>query len=132
MPWVVDEWLGWIRDTGRTLWISFDEVDPDELHATVTRHPDLQVVLSDGHYRHHAVIWPLMRAIPNLTLELCRYDVAGGVRRLVGTFGAHRFVFGSAYPDLAPEPYLYYLHHTGLDEAALRALCAENLERLLT
>src|SRR5262249_27987119 len=107
------------------------EVDADEFHIAVRRHPDVKVILSDGHYSHHAVIWPLMRTLPNVTLELSRYDVAGGVRRLVEAFGAQRFVFGSAYPDLAPEPYLYYLHHSGLEDDALRAVCAENLERLL-
>jgi predicted TIM-barrel fold metal-dependent hydrolase len=131
-PWIVDEWLGWLRDTGRALWISLDEVEADALHTTVRRHPDLRLVLADGHYSHHAVIWPVLRALPNVTLELSRYDVAGGVCRLVDAFGTHRFVFGSAYPDLAPEPYLFYLHHAGLDDDALRAVCAGNLERLLS
>src|SRR2546426_501172 len=55
-PWVVDPWLGWLSETGRGLWVSLDEVDPGEFHAAVERHPQLRVVLSDGHYRHHAII----------------------------------------------------------------------------
>jgi predicted TIM-barrel fold metal-dependent hydrolase len=132
VPWIVDPWLGWLSETGRVLWVSLDELDPDQFHSAVSRHPQLHVVLSEGHYRHHAIIWPLMRALPNLMLELSRYDVAGGVGRLVDAFGAERFVFGSTYPDLAPEPYLFYLHHAGLDESALRAIAGGNLERLLS
>jgi predicted TIM-barrel fold metal-dependent hydrolase len=131
VPWVVDPWLGWLSESGRGLWVSLDEVDPVEFHAAVERHPQLRVVLSDGHYRHHAIIWPLMRALPHVMLELSRYDVADGVCRLVDAFGPERFVFGSTYPDLAPEPYLFYLHHAGLDDEALGAITAGNLERLL-
>jgi len=69
--------------------------------------------------------------LPNLYLDLSRYDIIQGVERLLAHIGSERLLYGSNYPELAVGPYLYYLHHAELPEPVLRALCHDNLARLL-
>ena len=49
----------------------------------------------------------------------------------IESIGAERILFGSRFPDAAMSPQLYNLHRCGLSEAALKAICSENLERIL-
>jgi uncharacterized protein len=129
--WIVDPWLEWLAAEGLGLWLPMDEVDVSELHTVLSRHPRVPVVLTGVHYSHHTLLGPLGRALPNLHLNLARYDVAGGVRRLLDVYGEHRLLFGSNWPTFDAGPYLYYLHQAGLGESALRAITHDNLARLL-
>ena len=54
-----------------------------------------------------------------------------GVRRLIRHIGIHRLLFGSDFPEVDPQPYLYYLHHCGLQPTELRVICHDNLRDLL-
>ena len=77
------------------------------------------------------VLGGLLDLLPDAHLELSRYENLGAVEALIAAYGAQRFLYGSFYPRLAMGPMLYYLHHIGLDDDALRAVCSGNLQRLL-
>lgn len=130
-PWVMDDWGDWMAGAGVGLWVSAYEVDPKDLHDTAAAFPKLNVVLTDVHYVHHAVLQPLLRALPGLRIDLSRYDVPNAVERLVARVGPDRLLYGSAFPDLDPSPYLFYLHRCGFDRKTLRAICHDNLVKLL-
>lgn len=130
-PWVAGPWLDWLACEGIGLWLPIDEVDLRDVHDTLKAFPQAKVVLVGAHYSHHASLWPLLRAVPNLYLDLSRYDVIHGVERLIAHIGYERLLYGSGYPELAVGPYLYYLHHADLSEEVLRAICYDNLAGLL-
>jgi hypothetical protein len=130
-PWVADPWLEWMSAAGVGLWLPIQEVEAREVYDTVCRWPQLRVVLVGVHYSHHAAVWPLLRALPQVCLDLSHYDIIHGVERLLAHIGPERLLYGSGFPELAPGPYLSYLHQSDLPEPALRALCGGNLERLL-
>ena len=69
--------------------------------------------------------------LPQLHLELSRYETLGDVEALCAEFGAERLLYGSWYPRYEMGPILYYLHHTTLTEPELAAVCAGNAARLL-
>jgi predicted TIM-barrel fold metal-dependent hydrolase len=77
------------------------------------------------------VVWPLVRALDNIHVDLSRFDIPHGVQRLIGRIGVERLLYGSDFPEVDPEPYLHYLHRSELDPAQLAAICHGNLSRLL-
>lgn len=132
--WIADPWLDWMAAQGLPLWIRMGhklEVDARDLYATATRHPNVPMVLAASHYSNYAVVWPLLRVVKNLYFDLSRFDIPNGVERLVRHIGVDRLLYGSDYPEVDPEPYLFYLHRCGLRREELRAICSENLSRLL-
>ena len=140
--WVVGEWLAWLAARRIPLWLpmSYDtnwndgdgaELDPHEVYATVSEFPDLAVVLSEVHYRQASWALPLLRSVPNLSIEVSRFVIVDGIARLLDAVGPQRVLFGSRYPEQAIAPQLYHLHRLGLNVADLRATCGGNLSRLL-
>ena len=73
----------------------------------------------------------LLRALPNLHMEISRFVSTDGVAKLLGIAGESRVLFGSRFPDSPLAAQLYHLHRYGLPESTLRALCGGNLDRLL-
>ncbi len=139
-PWVVGAWLAWLAAEGLPLWLPMDyaanwhtggELDPHEVFETVRELPELAVVLSEVHYRQASWALPLLRSLPNLSIELSRFVIVDGVQRLLDAAGPRRILFGSRFPDSPMAPQLYHLHRCGLSEDDLRAICAGNLLRLL-
>lgn len=134
VSWVADPWLEWMAREGVALWVNLGlrpEVDVRDLYETARRHPDVPTVLAACHYSDYASVWPLLKALDHLYFDLSRFDLANGVERLIQHVGVNRLLFGSDFPEVDPEPYLFYLHHCGLTPDELRAICHDNLVRLL-
>ena len=137
--WVVKPWLDWLAAEGIPLWLpaSFGfqqrthEIDPAPLHDTIAVHPGLRVVLSEVHYRHLPWALPMLRSLPNVSIDISWHYSTDGISMLMDAVGEGRILFGSRFPDAPMAPQLYQLHRCGLSKAALEALCSGNLERLL-
>jgi len=138
--WVVGEWLEWLSARGIPLWLpaSYEtnwhdgaDLDPHAVHETVRQFPDLTVVLCEVHYVQASWAPPLLRSLPNLSIEVSRYVIADGIARLIEDVDPGRVMFGSRFPEQAIAPQLYHLHRLGLNETDLRAVCGGNLARLL-
>ncbi|MCE2450780.1 MAG: hypothetical protein J4F35_21250 [Candidatus Latescibacteria bacterium] len=129
--WIYGELLAWLAAEHIPLWISLADTPVAEVMETLRRFPDLQAVLLGAHYVHSLALRPLLRALPQAAIELSRFENLGGIEALIGEFGIERFLYGSYYPRYAMGPILFYLHHLGIDDDALAALTAGNLERIL-
>ena len=129
--WVYGDALAWLQEQGIALCVPLPEVDVAQLATTLQGYPELRVVLAGVHYQHVLLVRPLMRLLPQLHLELSRYETLGDVEALCAEFGAERLLYGSWYPRYEMGPILYYLHHTTLTETELAAVCAGNAARLL-
>ncbi|MEX1020070.1 MAG: amidohydrolase family protein, partial [Litorilinea sp.] len=125
--WAYDELLDWLGTRRIPLWIEMPGQDVDALITTLRNHPALVTVLVGAHYVDHLSIRPLLRHLPNLSLELSRYEPIGEVEALRDEFGAGRLVYGSWYWRYAMGPMLFYLHHTDLTDDELALVCAGNL-----
>ena len=108
-----------------------DEFDPSALYDTLSDFPDLNVVLCEVQYPQAPWALALLRALPNLHMEISRFVSTDGVAKLLGIAGESRVLFGSRFPDSPLAAQLYHLHRYGLPESTLRALCGGNLDRLL-
>ena len=138
--WVVGPWLEWAEAEGIPVWIphSYDlrgqsmVIDPEAVHDTLESHPGVNAVLSEVGYQDEAWAVPLLRSLPNLHVEISRMINTDEISRVTGLLGEERVLFGSRFPDAPILPQLYWLHRCGFDESTLTAICAGNLERLLS
>lgn len=141
VDWVYGDLLEWLQQERIPVWISLhDTWDPTWTSRTTTpvtetmdilrAFPDLVTVLLGAHYTHSLYVRPFLK-LPNVHLELSRYEVLRELEALANEFGAERLLYGSFYPRLAMGPILYYMHNVGFDEATLRTMCTDNLERIL-
>ena len=144
-PWMVGEWFEWASAARVPVWLPvnygaprrgkvlgyLDEFDPSALYDTLSDFPDLNVVLTEVQYAQAPSALALMKALPNLHMEISRFVSTDGVAKLLGIAGESRVLFGSRFPDSPLAAQLYHLHRYGLPESTLRALCSGNLERLL-
>lgn len=123
--------LDWLSAARVPLWLSLPELDPRDIVATLRAFPRLAVVLTGAHYSHALLVEVLMAELPNIRLELSRFEPLDGVGRLAARFGAGRLIYGSWYPRYAIGPVLFFLHRSGLSEDDLARICGGNLEQLL-
>ena len=138
--WVVGPWLGWMAETRTPVWLHVqwqtplrggDPIDPRDVYDTLKANPGVTAVLSEVKYDDDAWALPLLRSLPNLCVEVSRSVGAGAVERMLEAAGESRVLFGSRFPDSEMPLQLYSLHHSGLDDETLKAVCAGNLDRLL-
>lgn len=132
--WIAAPWLEWMEEQGLSLWVPMGgnpEVDIRDLYDTAKRYPRVPVVLAASHYTNYAIVWPLLKVLDNIYFDVSRFDLVNGIGRLKSLIGLDRILFGSGFPEVDPEPYLYYLHHCGLKTAELKAICHDNLTKLL-
>jgi predicted TIM-barrel fold metal-dependent hydrolase len=137
--WVVKRWLDWFAAQKIPVWLPTEyeiiaetvTLNPSEVYDTVKAHPDLNVVLSEVHYRHVGWALPLIRSLPNISIEISRFVIADPISRLIKAVGEERILFGSRFPSQYIAPHIYRLHHSGLGEEALKKICSGNLQRLL-
>jgi predicted TIM-barrel fold metal-dependent hydrolase len=133
--WIADEWFGWMAREGMALWIPMGrspEVDARDLYDTASRYPEVPIVLAAISYSNYPVVWPLLKRISHLYVDLSRFDLTNGVERLIRHIGVHRLLFGSDFPEVDPKPYLYYLERCGLQPSELKDICHDNLQRMLS
>ena len=143
VDWLYGDLLEWLQAEEIPLWISLaNDWDPTwmsqvpstpatEVMETLRQFPDLVTVLVGAHYVHAYFVRPFLKLLPNCYIELSRYEVLRDLEKIIGEYGAGRFIYGSFYPRYAMGPMLYYIHNIGLDKADLEGICAGNLERIL-
>ncbi len=129
--WMVMPWLERIGKERIPIFVAAPQIDPDQLFNTLKAHPDVRVVLSEVHYVHVPWIMPLVKAVPNVYVEISRFVIPDGPKKLVDAMGVERVLFGSRFPESAMAPHLYGLHLMGFSKAELTAICSGNLEKLL-
>lgn len=94
-------------------------------------YPGLSVVLTRVGYRALRVLLPLMKACPNLHLDLSYFATHQGVEEVVAQLGAGRLVFGTSQPLVDPGGAITRLAFADLDPGQRAQIANQNLERLL-
>ena len=137
--WVVGSWLEWLASEQISVWIPTNygwpamphEINYTEIYDVLVGHPNVPVVLAEVQYAEACWAMPLLKRLPNLYVEISRFVRTDGVCQLIDLMGPDRILYGSRFPDSPIAAQLYYLHHCGLSQETLEAICAGNLKRLL-
>ena len=88
-------------------------------------------MLAEVHYNQVGWAFPLIRSLPNISIEISRFGIGDPISRLLKAVGEDRILFGSRFPSQSIAPHIYELHHSGLSPETLKKICSGNLERLL-
>lgn len=132
-PWCCADLYAALAEARVPLLVSYDEFDGDRLEAICTAFPALRLILLRvPRLGRNRILYPLLRR--HAELYLCfapTFSVHEGYRDLCDTFGAHRWVLGTGYPDTEGGAGITGLLYAGLSDAQLHAVAQGNIERLL-
>lgn len=129
--WMVNAWLDSMISNSISLFISIEEVEPDDIFEVIKEYPDIKVVLTEIHYRHYPWLMHLLKSLPNINIEISRFVIADGMNILVNQIGVDRVLYGSRFPDSPFSPQLYSLYFSGLKDDDIKKITSTNLENLL-
>jgi predicted TIM-barrel fold metal-dependent hydrolase len=113
------------------LFIGFDQIDWDRIHALGAAHPDLPIVVVEVRYEEFRHFYPLFERLPNLHIDISWLVLPNGLEHAVERFGPGRFLFGSRLPIFSSGPALSHLLYADLDDDAKRLIAGDNLRSLL-
>jgi len=106
--------------------------DVDALRTMVQSHPQLPMILSHvmGGLGVHPAVTYLIRCVPNLSLDIT--GILEYWRTVACQVGPERVLFATGMPFTDPGILACNVQYArGLDEAAKRMICGDNLRRLL-
>lgn len=89
------------------------------------------VAMNQGPHSLERYLRPLVETYPNLYVDTSYYIVDGLIEDFCRRYGAHRLLFGSAYPDNCVGGALLRLAQADIPLEQRQMIAAENLERIL-
>ncbi|MDY7010896.1 MAG: amidohydrolase family protein [Planctomycetota bacterium] len=113
------------------LFIDKDQVDLKDLAQVCEKHPALPVVLTKADWRGNRVMYPMMRDLPNLHLEISQFQAYQGIEDVCEKFGADRFLFGTHLPYAEPGAAITMVTHADISDEEKQKIAGGNLRRLL-
>jgi uncharacterized protein len=133
LPWCCGDLYSALAERRVPLLVSYEEVDGDRLDAIGAAFPELRIVLLGiPRLGRNRMLYPLLRR--HAEWLVCFdpvFSVHEGYRDLCDTFGAHRWVMGTGYPDMEGGTGIAAIMYAGLDDEELEAVAHGNIERLL-
>ena len=112
--------------------VPWAEITWDDLNWTCRTFPELPIILIEAEYGANRWIYPLLRAYPNVSIEISRYFIHEGLEDLCRHFGASRLVFGSSMPLLNPAAVLGCLHYAEISEEERARILGGNAQDLFS
>lgn len=101
------------------------------VHEICQAFPDLPIVLLRANFSGLRVLVPLLRACPNLRIELSFFTVHRGVEYLAGQVGHERLLFGSGWPWGSAGPGVAAIRYSGLPLEQQQAIAGGNARALV-
>jgi predicted TIM-barrel fold metal-dependent hydrolase len=107
-------------------------VDWRGVHDLVSRHPALDVVLTDVSYRIDRNLFALLLdRHARLSIETIGYKVHRGIEEICRRFGAERLVFGSGMPVYSRAAAVTMIRHARISDREKQMIAHGNLEKML-
>lgn len=132
-PWCCSEIYNILTAACVPLLMSYEEIGADALDTICEAFPQLRVILTKvPRLGRNRMLYPLLRRHANL--HVCfdpTFSVHEGYRDLCDTFGSHRWMLGTGYPDAEGGSGIAGLMYANLNDEELNAVAYENIERLL-
>jgi hypothetical protein len=132
-PWCAGKLYEALQERRVPLLMEYATVNLNDLHDAMEAYPGLRVVLLQvPRVGRNRLVEPLLELHPELHLCFApSFSIHCGWPDLCRRHGAHRFVWGSHYPEAEGGAAVTGLMYAGLAPEDLRAVAYGNLERLL-
>lgn len=117
------------------LFVFHTETSFQDLYQLARRYPELRIVLESQVKKilyHSRMLLPLMKACPNIYLEISNYCAQGMIEYTVNTLGAERLVFGTFIPANDPFVPLGLLLQAELSQEDKQAIAGGNIRRMIS
>ena len=124
------ELFAFLQDHRVPVLVPWAEITWDDLNWTCGTFPELPIVLIEAEYGANRRIYPLLKAYPNVSIEISRYFIHEGIEDLCRRFGARRLVFGSSMPFYNPAAVLGSLHYAEISEEERALILGGNAQQL--
>jgi len=113
------------------LMLDLSQITWNELHETMSAHPELRVILTNLHYSVGRNIYPLLKKFEHLYVETIGYKVFNGIEELCGRYGAERLIFGSNTPIYSGGAAIGMISYAQISHEEKCRIAGGNLEKLL-
>jgi predicted TIM-barrel fold metal-dependent hydrolase len=129
-PSLLDELYAGLQTNRLPLCIDAAEISWPDLTTIATRYPELPIVLSNLGYRKLRELWSALDGHTNIHVDLVDFAAHQGVEWLAANNLADRLLFATAFGLRDPGESIVRLAWSGLDDATVRLVGAENASRL--
>ena len=108
----------------------FDLLNPEQILYISGKYPEITVVLTQGMWIHHLILFDLMRRRSNIIIDTSWLHTPGTIEMVTRDFGSNRMVFGAGYKAHNGAS-IAALLHADISEEDRRLIAHKNLEKLL-
>ncbi|TFG61578.1 MAG: hypothetical protein E4H36_10140 [Spirochaetales bacterium] len=132
--WTAGSLCAWMTDMYLPLFLWHVETDFTELYRLVKQYPDLPVIIESQWQKilyQLRTVYNLLRACPNIRLEMSNLVLPGAVEYCVREFGAERLLFGSFYPMAEPLTAQGLLIDADISREQMVMIAGGNMEKLI-
>jgi hypothetical protein len=133
--WCVGSLCEWLVEKRMPLFIWHTETDWPSLHTLAKAFPALTIVVESQVQKilyHTRALFPVMKACPNVLVELSNFAGQGFVDYAVRQFGAERLIFGSFLPVSDPLAPIGMVLDADISEEEKALIAGGNLRRLVS
>lgn len=119
------------EENGIPVLLEIEEADWQKVHGICSNHPSVSLVVLSTGYRCTRELLPLFERHANLMVDISLYPAHRLIESICERFGAHRLLFGTGYPELAPGAVVGAVAFADIPGAQRELIAGGNLERLL-
>ncbi|HUT74630.1 MAG TPA: amidohydrolase family protein [Armatimonadota bacterium] len=135
VDWCVGSLCEMLIEKRLPLFVLHTETTFQDLYDLAQRYPELVIVVEGQAQKilyHTRMVLPLMKACPNLHLEMSNYCTQGLIAYTVNELGAERLIFASFAPARDPLVPLGLLLQADITTEAKRAIAGANIRRMIS
>ncbi|HBG75326.1 hypothetical protein QBE55_00530 [Eubacteriales bacterium mix99] len=122
---------GMLEEQRVPLLLGMEQTAWNDLQELLSRHPQLNVILTNVNYRIDRNLYAMLEKHDHLFLETYGYKVYGGIEAICRRFGARRLIFGSGMPVFSGSGAVSMINYAQISEEEKREIAYKNLENLL-
>lgn len=130
-PALLDELYAALQTNRLPLCVDSAELAWPDLTTLAARYPELPIIVSNLGYRKLRELWAALTGHPNVFVDLVDFAAHQGVEWLAANGLADRLLFATGLGVRDPGESVVRLAWSGLDNATVRLVGAENARRLL-
>ncbi len=130
LDWVFRWMLDFFEESGTPVLISLQDLDLSEAAETLSKHPKLQLILTNTTQWLNRQYIQFAKAFPNVYLDTSNIIEYYGIENITGILGAQRILFGTNMPNKEPYDKIFQLLYCKLSDEQKELIAFRNFDQL--